>query len=169
MSSAAGLSRCERQEIVTSHAAFGYLAERYGLEQVAITGIAPEAEPTPRDSRASCDKVQRDGATTVFFETLVSPELAETVAHEVGAKTAMLDPLEGLTERGDKGGRGLLLGDAREPRRAAKGAGMPVAVELRDVSFAYDGGSPSSSTSTSPSKRASSWRSQGRTAAARRR
>jgi zinc transport system substrate-binding protein len=93
-----GLSRCRRNEIVTSHAAFGYLAERYGLRQVAITGIAPEAEPTPRDLETVVQQVRRAGATTVFFETLVSPRLAETVAREVGAKTAVLDPLEGVTD-----------------------------------------------------------------------
>lgn len=93
-----GLSGCARTEIVTSHAAFGYLAERYGLTQVAITGIAPEAEPTPRDLENVVRKVRGVGATTVFFETLVSPRLAETVARELGAKTAVLDPLEGLTD-----------------------------------------------------------------------
>ncbi len=93
-----GLSDCERSEIVTSHAAFGYLAERYGLTQVAITGLSPEAEPTPRDLEDVVRHVRAVGATTVFFETLVSPRLAETVAREVGAETAVLDPLEGLTE-----------------------------------------------------------------------
>ena len=93
-----GLSSCERDELVTSHAAFGYLAERYGLTQVAITGLAPEAEPTPRDLEDEVDEVSDSGATTVFFETLVSPRLAETVAREVGADTAVLDPLEGLTD-----------------------------------------------------------------------
>jgi zinc transport system substrate-binding protein len=93
-----GLSRCKRREIVTSHAAFGYLAERYGLEQVALTGISPEAEPTPRDLEAVVRQVRAAGATTVFFETLVSPRLAETVAREVGATTAVLDPLEGLDD-----------------------------------------------------------------------
>jgi zinc transport system substrate-binding protein len=93
-----GLSGCERQEFVTSHAAFGYLAERYGLKQVAITGVTPEAEPTPRDLEAVVRQVRAVGATTVFFETLVSPRLAETVAREVGARTAVLDPLEGLDD-----------------------------------------------------------------------
>lgn len=93
-----GLSRCEHDEIVTSHAAFGYLAGRYGLKQVAISGISPEAEPTPRELEDVVHQVRAVGATTVFFETLVSPRLAETVAREVGAKTAVLDPLEGLTE-----------------------------------------------------------------------
>jgi zinc transport system substrate-binding protein len=93
-----GLSSCERHEIVTSHAAFGYLAERYGLKQVAITGLSPEAEPTPRDLEDVVHRVRDVGATTVFFEKLVSRRLAETVAREVGADTAVLDPLEGLTE-----------------------------------------------------------------------
>jgi zinc transport system substrate-binding protein len=93
----AGLSNCERDELVTSHAAFGYLAERYGLKQVAITGISPEAEPTPRDLEDVVREVRSIGARTVFFETLVSPRIAETVAREVGAETAVLDPLEGLT------------------------------------------------------------------------
>ena len=65
---------------------------------MAITGISPEAEPTPRDLEAVVSQVRSIGATTVFFETLVSPRLAETVAREVGATTAVLDPLEGLTE-----------------------------------------------------------------------
>ena len=60
--------------------------------------MSPEAEPTPRDLEAVVEQVRSIGATTVFFETLVSPRLAETVAREVGATTAVLDPLEGLTE-----------------------------------------------------------------------
>ena len=93
-----GLAHCSRHEIVTSHAAFGYLAKRYGLKQLALTGLSPEAEPSPRDLEALVDEVKRTDATTVFFETLVSSKLADTVAREAGAKTAVLDPLEGLTE-----------------------------------------------------------------------
>jgi zinc transport system substrate-binding protein len=89
-----GLAHCARRELVTSHAAFGYLARRYGLEQVAITGIAPEAEPTAQDLERVAEEVRRTHATTVFFEPLVSPRLARTVAHEVGARTAVLDPIE---------------------------------------------------------------------------
>jgi zinc transport system substrate-binding protein len=91
-----GLATCERREIVTSHAAFGYLADAYGLEQIALSGISPEAEPSPRALEALVDEVKEERATTVFFETLVSPRLAETVAREVGVETAALDPLEGL-------------------------------------------------------------------------
>jgi len=92
-----GLSRCERNEIVTTHAAFSYLA-RYGLKQVAITGVSPESEPTPGKLEDVVRQVRATGATTVFVEPLVSPRLAETVAREVGAQTALLNPLEGLSE-----------------------------------------------------------------------
>jgi zinc transport system substrate-binding protein len=92
-----GLRHCARREIVTSHAAFGYLAERYRLRQVAITGLAPESEPSPQQLANVVEIVRKTHATTVFFERLVSPRLAETVARETGAKTAVLDPIEGLT------------------------------------------------------------------------
>ncbi|TMJ94406.1 MAG: zinc ABC transporter substrate-binding protein [Actinobacteria bacterium] len=104
----AGLRNCARREIVTSHAAFGYLGERYGLTQVAITGLTPESEPSPQQLAHVIDIVRRTHATTVFFETLVSPRLAETVAREVGAKTAVLDPIEGLTPAEQKHGDNYL-------------------------------------------------------------
>ena len=96
-----GLTGCARNTIVTSHAAFGYLAERYGLDQVAVTGIDPEAEATPGDLADTVERVRDTGATTVFFETLVSPRLAQTVARAVGADTAVLDPLESGPDEGD--------------------------------------------------------------------
>ncbi len=92
-----GLRSCTRREIVTSHAAFGYLAARYHLRQVPITGLTPESEPTPQELARAVQTVRRTRATTVFFETLLSPRLADTVAREVGARTAVLDPIEGLT------------------------------------------------------------------------
>jgi zinc transport system substrate-binding protein len=94
---ARGLRRCDRRTIVTSHAAFGYLAARYGLEQVALVGLAPEAEPAPATVAHLVDTVRATGATTVFTEPLVAPALADTVASEAGAVTATLDPLEALT------------------------------------------------------------------------
>jgi zinc transport system substrate-binding protein len=95
---ASGLARCRTREIVTSHDAFGYLARRYRLEEVAITGISPEVEPTPQQLERVIDEVKRTKAKTVFFERLVSPRLAETVARETGASTDVLNPIEGLTE-----------------------------------------------------------------------
>ena len=93
-----GLRRCERREIVTTHAAFGHLAERYGLEQIALAGSSPEAEPSPRELEQLIERVRAAGATTVFAEPLVSDEVAQTVAREVGARVDVLDPVEGLSD-----------------------------------------------------------------------
>ncbi len=91
-----GLKDCQRREIFVSHAAFGYLADRYDLEQIAITGLSPEAEPTPQRLAEITAEARQHGATTIFFETLVSPAVADAIATEVGATTAVLDPIEGL-------------------------------------------------------------------------
>ncbi|WP_250009620.1 metal ABC transporter substrate-binding protein [Actinoplanes sp. M2I2] len=96
---AAGLKTCERRELVTSHTAFAYLAGRYDLHQVGITGIDPEAEPSPQRLAAVAREARETGTTTIYFETLVSPAVAETIAREVGARTAVLDPLEGLIDQ----------------------------------------------------------------------
>jgi len=93
-----GLAACKRREIVTSHAAFGYLAARYGLDQVPLEGLSPEVEPSARGIADLADLVETSGATTVFFETLASPKLAQTVAREAGVETAVLNPVEGLTD-----------------------------------------------------------------------
>ncbi|WP_327010987.1 metal ABC transporter substrate-binding protein [Dactylosporangium sp. NBC_01737] len=97
----AGLQTCARREIVTSHAAFGYLAARYHLTQVPITGLDPEEEPSPQRVSEVAALAKAKGATTIFFEALVSPKLSETVAKEIGAKAAVLDPIEGVEEGGD--------------------------------------------------------------------
>ena len=93
-----GLADCDRHELVTAHDAFGYLADRYGLEVIPIAGLAPEVEPTPRDLEEIAELVEDRGVTTVFVEPLLSPEIGETVAREAGVATAVLNPLEGLTE-----------------------------------------------------------------------
>ncbi len=93
-----GLERCERRTLVTSHAAFGHLAARYGLTQLSLTGTSPEAEPGPRELERLIDDVRASGATTVFAEPLVSDRVAETVAREAGVEVAVLDPLEGLSD-----------------------------------------------------------------------
>jgi zinc transport system substrate-binding protein len=93
------LTGCARNVIVTSHAAFGYLAAQYGLTQEPIAGISPDAEPSAQRLAQLADLVQRDGVTTIFTEELVSPKVAQTLANETGATTAVLNPLEGLTEQ----------------------------------------------------------------------
>lgn len=91
-----GVKTCRTRTIVTSHAAFHYLAERYRLKQVPIAGIDPTNEPTPSQLADISALVKREGITTIFTEELVSPAIADTVARETGARTATLDPIEGL-------------------------------------------------------------------------
>jgi zinc transport system substrate-binding protein len=93
-----GLASCQRKEIVTSHAAFFYLAERYGLTQLAVAGLSPEAEPDAARIATLTDRIKADGITTVFYEDLVSPAVARTLAREAGVATAVLSPIEGLTK-----------------------------------------------------------------------
>ncbi len=92
-----GLERCRRKEMVTSHAAFGYLTERYGLDQVPISGLSPEAEPSPRRLQEIVRFAREHDVEVIYFETLVDPRVAETIANEVGARTMVLNPIEGLT------------------------------------------------------------------------
>jgi zinc transport system substrate-binding protein len=93
-----GLANCERRTIVTSHDAFGYLARRYGLEQIPIAGIDPHEEPSPSEQAEISDLVEDDGITMVFTETLVSDDVAESIADETGVTVATLDPIEGLSD-----------------------------------------------------------------------
>ncbi len=93
-----GLAARHSDAIVTSHAAFGYLADRYGLSQVAISGLSPDQEPDTQRMAEVAEYVQTNAVTTIFFETLVSPDIADTLAAETGAQTAVLNPLEGLTD-----------------------------------------------------------------------
>jgi zinc transport system substrate-binding protein len=90
------LQRCARKDIVTSHTAFAYLARRYGLHQVGIAGLSPEGEPAPGRLAQVAQFAKKAHVTTIFFESLVDPKLAQTVASEVGARTAVLDPVEGV-------------------------------------------------------------------------
>jgi zinc transport system substrate-binding protein len=99
-----GLGSCKRDEIVTSHAAFFYLAKRYGLTQLPITGVSPESEPDPARLADLADRVEKDGITTVFYEELVPRDIADTLAREAHVDTAVLSPLEGLSKHEvDKG------------------------------------------------------------------
>jgi zinc transport system substrate-binding protein len=91
-----GLTTCQRRDVVTSHAAFGYLAARYNLTQVPISGLSPDGEPTPQRVAEVAALARSRNVTTIFFETLVSPKIAEALATEVGARAEVLDPLEGL-------------------------------------------------------------------------
>lgn len=94
----AGLASCERQEFITTHTAFGYLAQRYGLSQIGITGLSPDAEPSPARIAEVQHEATEHGVTTIFYETLISPAIAEAIAGDLGLATDVLDPLEGITE-----------------------------------------------------------------------
>lgn len=92
----------KRKSFVTAHAAFGHLANDYGLRQLAIAGLSPEAEPTPADLQRLINTVRREDVKYIFFETLSSPKIAKLLAEETGAQVSVLDPLEGLDEEGRK-------------------------------------------------------------------
>ncbi len=93
-----GLAQCETRTFVTSHAAFGYLADAYDLEQVAIAGIEPNTEPSTQQLADIVQLVKTEDITTVFTEELTSPRTADTIAREAGVTTAVLDPIEGLSD-----------------------------------------------------------------------
>jgi len=94
----AALADCRSRVIVTSHRAFGYLADTYDLRQIPIAGISPDVEPDPRTLEAIAAEARAEGVTTIFLESIAPPDLAETVAREIGAELDLLDPIEGLTQ-----------------------------------------------------------------------
>ncbi|MFC8090942.1 metal ABC transporter substrate-binding protein [Streptomyces sp. NPDC057301] len=94
-----GLKDTRTKVFFTNHAAFTYLAERYGLTQEAIAGVDPDSEPSPARIKELQKEAKADGVTTVFYETLVSDKTAKTLADDAGLKTDVLDPLEGITDK----------------------------------------------------------------------
>jgi zinc transport system substrate-binding protein len=94
----AGLASCQNKDIITSHAAFAYMGSRYGLNQVAISGLSPDEEPSSQQLADVANFAKAHNVKYIFFESLISPKLSETVANEIGAKTLVLDPLEGISE-----------------------------------------------------------------------
>ncbi len=103
-----GLSSCQKKDFVTSHAAFGYLATQYGINQVAISGVSPDQEPSSQKLAEITDLVKKQDIKIIFFESLVSPKLSQTIAQETGAQTMVLDPIEGLTQEDLNLGRNYL-------------------------------------------------------------
>jgi len=100
-----GLQSCQIRTFVVSHEAFGYMAQRYNLDMVAIAGISPDAEPSAAKLAEVSRLVKGKGIKYIFFERLVSPRLAETIASETGAKTAVLDPIEGISQSDQSKGK----------------------------------------------------------------
>jgi zinc transport system substrate-binding protein len=119
----AGLTSCDRAEFITTHAAFGYLAERYGLSQIGISGLSPDNEASPARIADIQHEAAAHGITTIFFETLVSPAVAEAVASDLGLVTDVLDPIEGITA--DSRGRDYLTVMAANLAALRKANGCP--------------------------------------------
>ncbi|MDO8499271.1 MAG: zinc ABC transporter substrate-binding protein [bacterium] len=103
-----GLSSCVKRDIITSHTAFGYLARAYKLNQVAISGLSPDAEPSPRQLATVAKFAKSNQVKYIFFESLVSPKLSQTIANEIGAQTLVLNPLEGLSDTEIASGKNYL-------------------------------------------------------------
>ncbi|MFZ5966991.1 MAG: metal ABC transporter substrate-binding protein [Bacillota bacterium] len=95
----------KRKEIVVAHAAFGYLTHKYGLEQISINGLSPQEEPSAAKLAEIAEEVKEHEIKYIFFETLTSPKLSQVLAEETGAKTAVLNPIDGLTEEEMKAGK----------------------------------------------------------------
>jgi len=92
-----GLASCKLRKAVTSHNAFNYLADRYNFEILAISGLSPDDEPSAKRISEIADLARKEEIDTIFFETLASPKISDTIAREIGAKTAVLNPIEGIT------------------------------------------------------------------------
>lgn len=92
-----GLAQCQSRNIITSHSAFGYMALAYDLKQVSIAGLSTEEEPSSKELAEVAEFAKKNNVKYIFFESLVSPKLSNTIANEVGAKTLVLNPIEGLT------------------------------------------------------------------------
>ncbi len=99
------LSGCRRKEFLTAHAAFGYLARRYGLRMIAVSGLAPEAEPSASRVKEIVQQARRAAIRVVYIEPLGEQRVAETIAREIGGVTAVLDPLENLTVEAQRAGK----------------------------------------------------------------
>jgi zinc transport system substrate-binding protein len=116
-----GLASCKLKTFVTSHEAFAYLAKRYGLTMVGIAGFTPDAEPTPARIKEVQDIVKAQHVTTIFYEELVSPKVAETIAKDVGVQTAVLSPIEGLSNANSKETYLTLMQENLQELRKANG------------------------------------------------
>jgi zinc transport system substrate-binding protein len=103
-----GLAHCNKREIVTSHEAFAYLAREFGLTQVSIAGLSPDEEPSTKQMAEAARFAQEKKIKFIFFESITSPKLSETIAEEIGAKTLVLDPIEGISESDREQGKNYL-------------------------------------------------------------
>ena len=99
-----GLINCRRKDFITSHTAFAYLSEAYGLKQISVSGMSPDEEPSLKMIAKIAMFAKENNIKYIFFESMVSPKISETIANEIGAKTLILDPIEGISENNIKQG-----------------------------------------------------------------
>ncbi len=119
------LGPCRKRVFVANHAAFGYFAARYGLTQIAIAGLAPEAEPSAAKIREILELIRQHGLRVIYYETLASPRVATVIAREVGARTLGLNPIEGLTDEELKHGTSYLSVMDENLRNLVQGLDCP--------------------------------------------
>lgn len=100
-----GLSQCEQRDVIVAHDAFGYLADRYNLNIISLSGLSPDDEPSPQKMADIVQFAKDHNVRYIFFESLVSPRLSETIAQEVGVETLVLHPLEGATKEDINAGK----------------------------------------------------------------
>ncbi len=119
------LAPCRKKVFVANHAAFGYFAARYGLTQIAVAGVAPEAEPSAAKVREILRLVRQHGLRVIYYETLASPRVAAAIAREVGARILVLNPIEGLTDEELKQGKDYLSVMEGNVRNLVQGLDCP--------------------------------------------
>jgi len=116
-----GLANCESRVLVTSHRAFEYLAQRANLQQVAIAGVNPEEEPSAKSLEAIAEFAAANNVSTIFFETLLPADLANTIADEIGATSDLLDPIEGFSQEDLDAGASYLVAQRANLERLREG------------------------------------------------
>jgi zinc transport system substrate-binding protein len=88
-----GLRDCASRQLVTGgHAAFGYLARRYNLDQVSVYGLSPDAEPSPRHLAEIVNVIDENNIKTIFSEELMNPRMTQVLSEETGVKIMVLNP-----------------------------------------------------------------------------
>lgn len=102
------IDKAKKKEFVTQHAAFGYLAKQYGLTQIPIAGLSPDVEPTLGKLTELTEMTKKKNTKVIYFEEMTSSKVAKTLANEIGAKTGVLNPLEGLTKKEQEQGLNYL-------------------------------------------------------------
>ncbi len=119
------LGPCRKKVFITNHAAFGHFASRYGLTQIAISGLEPEAEPSAAKIREILRLARQHGLHIIYYETLASPRVAAAIAREIGARTLVLNPIEGLTDQELKQGKDYLSVMDENLRNLVQGLDCP--------------------------------------------